>query len=149
METQRPEEHPREWGTELWIANESEYSGKILLLKDGWMSTVHYHKEKLETLYIREGKLVMQLFDDKTVKALERKQDALLVPREEVVVLPGSSLLMPRLQAHRLIALSDVEIIEFATHCRDEDSFRLTARGRLTEAERARLEGLWKARKER
>lgn len=41
-----PEEYPKTWGKELWIANSSKYCGKKLIIEKGKKcSAIHYHKK--------------------------------------------------------------------------------------------------------
>ncbi len=40
------------WGSEEWIVNNSTYCGKILNIKKGYRSSIHYHKNKHETFYL-------------------------------------------------------------------------------------------------
>ena len=47
----------KNWGKELWIAQEKEYGGKILIIKQGHHTSQHYHKDKKETIYCFKGEV--------------------------------------------------------------------------------------------
>lgn len=54
---------PKGWGREIWLANSPMYCGKILEINPGKRTSLHYHQRKHETLYLREGRLVVWLGD--------------------------------------------------------------------------------------
>ncbi len=43
------------WGRELWYHNDSDYCMKILILKSGFQSSLHFHKIKRETFIVVDG----------------------------------------------------------------------------------------------
>ena len=45
------------WGYEKWIANSSEYCGKLLFIKKNHRCSWHYHTLKDETFYLQSGKI--------------------------------------------------------------------------------------------
>lgn len=47
----------KNWEKELWIAQEKEYGGKILIIKQGHHTSQHYHKDKKETIYCFKGEV--------------------------------------------------------------------------------------------
>jgi quercetin dioxygenase-like cupin family protein len=67
------------WGKELWIAQEKEYGGKILIIKEKQHTSQHYHKDKKETIYCFQGQVDIVLND--RVITLEEGDDITLVPR--------------------------------------------------------------------
>jgi len=85
------------WGREIWIADEPEYGGKILEIKKGYSTSVHYHKEKKETIYVDKGKLL--------VKSGEH----------EFVLEEGQAVTIEPYTVHQLVALEDVRLIEVST----------------------------------
>ena len=95
----------RVWGSEEWIVNK-DYCGKILNLKKGFRSSIHYHKNKDETFYLLSGKVLLEIGDEKKV----------LEPGDIQIILPN--------QKHRFTGLEDSKIIEFSTHHEDSDSYR-------------------------
>lgn len=104
------------WGREVWIANnvENDYCGKILEIKEGYGSSMHFHVEKHETFFILSGKLQVDYID--TANAVLKT----------VIVESGETLEIERNQPHKLIPKDgDVQIIEVSTLHKDEDSKRI------------------------
>jgi quercetin dioxygenase-like cupin family protein len=93
------------WGSEEWIVNRN-YCGKILNLKKGHRCSIHYHKNKDETFYLLDGKVLLEL-DGKTI--VMNKGDAQLIEPN---------------QKHRFTGLKNSRLIEFSTHHEEEDSYR-------------------------
>jgi quercetin dioxygenase-like cupin family protein len=69
----------KDWGKELWIAEEAEYGGKILIIRENKSTSQHYHKDKKETIYCFKG-LVDIILTDKTI-TLKEGEDITLFPR--------------------------------------------------------------------
>jgi D-lyxose ketol-isomerase len=69
----------KNWGKELWIAEEAEYGGKILIIKENNSTSQHYHKDKKETIYCFKG-LVDIILTDRIV-TLKEGQDITLFPK--------------------------------------------------------------------
>ena len=69
----------KNWGKELWIAEEAEYGGKILIIKENKSTSQHYHKDKKETIYCFKG-LVDIVLTDKIV-TLKEGADITLLPK--------------------------------------------------------------------
>ena len=67
------------WGKELWIAQEKEYGGKILVIKEGHHTSQHFHKDKKETIYCFKGQVDIILKDK--VVTLKEGSDITLIPR--------------------------------------------------------------------
>jgi mannose-6-phosphate isomerase len=85
------------WGRELWYADEAEYAGKILAVREGHRLSLQYHERKKETLMVLSG----------SVKAL--------LGDEEVVVYPGSAFTIAPNTLHRFTALQDTLLLEVST----------------------------------
>jgi hypothetical protein len=67
---------PKGWGREIWIANGDLYCGKILEINKGRKCSLHFHKIKTESFYLRAGRLkvrVMETDDSKVVEEFELK----------------------------------------------------------------------------
>lgn len=103
------------WGKEEWIVN-GEYCGKILTLKKGYQSSLHYHKEKKETFYVLEGRILI------------------ISEGKDLVLSNGDILDIPREEAHRVQALEDSKILEVSTHHEDSDSYWIVKGGKLLRA---------------
>ena len=67
------------WGKELWIAQEREYGGKILVIKGNHPTSQHFHKDKKETICCFKGEVDIVLKD--RVVTLKEGEDITLVPR--------------------------------------------------------------------
>ena len=67
------------WGKELWIAEEKEYGGKILIIRENHHTSQHYHKDKKETIYCFKGQVDIILSD--RVVTLKEGNDITLIPR--------------------------------------------------------------------
>ena len=50
----------KEWGREIWMANNLlyNYCGKILQIDQGCTPSLHFHLQKHETFYITKGPLL-------------------------------------------------------------------------------------------
>jgi len=85
------------WGREIWIADEPEYGGKIIEIKKGFSTSVHYHEQKKETIYVDKGRLKVRSGPN------------------EFVVNEGEEITIEPYTVHQLIALEDVRLIEVST----------------------------------
>ena len=85
------------WGREIWIADEPEYGGKIIEIKKGHSTSVHYHEKKKETIYVDKGTLKVRSGPN------------------EFLVKEGQSITIEPYTVHQLIALEDVRLIEVST----------------------------------
>ena len=106
----------KQWGQELWLANNEkhDYCGKILTVNAGFGTSLHFHSNKHETFYVREGRLQVILID--TEQGKERHH----------MVLEDCTFEIERGQPHQLIAYDgDVEFIETSTFHKNEDSYRV------------------------
>ena len=97
MKLYKPKIVKKPWGRELWIAMEDEYGGKILEIKKGFTTSLHYHKKKKETIYVLEGTLNVY------------------TPEKSYKINPGESITIEPNDVHRLEAITDVKLIEFST----------------------------------
>jgi len=69
----------KNWGKELWIAEEAEYGGKILFVKENRSTSQHYHKDKKETIYCFKGLVDIILTD--RIATLKEGDDLTLLPK--------------------------------------------------------------------
>ena len=105
---------PKGWGREVWIANNDLYCGKILEIKKGKRCSLHFHKLKTESFYLRAGRL--KVFVKETPEA---------ATIEEFELKAGECMDVPRGLVHQMLALEDAELFEFSTRHLDSDSHRL------------------------
>jgi mannose-6-phosphate isomerase-like protein (cupin superfamily) len=106
----------KEWGHEIWLVNNKyeNYCGKILFIKKGHSTSMHFHASKHESFYILEGQLDMDIIDTETTK------------KYEITLSQGEVFTLDRLMPHMLKAVvSDVKFIETSTYHRDKDSYRV------------------------
>jgi N-acetylneuraminate synthase len=102
----------KDWGEEIWFANNELYCGKELVCRDEiWSSKgkYHYHPIKDETFYVLEGDLVLDI----------EGEELLLDPMSNSVrIKPGTR--------HRFRSVgSECRFIEVSTTHSDEDSIRV------------------------
>jgi len=69
----------KNWGKEIWIAEEAEYGGKILIMRENRCTSQHYHRDKKETIYCFKG-LVDIILTDRIV-TLKEGEDVTLYPK--------------------------------------------------------------------
>ena len=105
---------PKGWGREIWIVNNRAYCGKILEIRKGKRCSLHYHKIKNESFYLRRGKLKVRVMTSPTGAALE-----------EFELLEGECMDVPVGLVHQMEALEDSELIEFSTQHFNSDSHRI------------------------
>lgn len=106
----------KRWGYEIWLANnkEEDYCGKILYIKEGHSTSMHFHAKKHETFYILEGTLRVDIIDTSTTEIDIR------------TVKTGESFVMERNCPHKLIAQDGpVKFVEISTFHEDSDSYRV------------------------
>ena len=48
------------WGREVWFAHTEDYMGKLLIIQPGEQVSLHYHKDKEETMYVMFG--IMEVY---------------------------------------------------------------------------------------
>ena len=110
-----PKRVEKTWGYELWIYNDEDYCGKLLVFnKEGDKFSMHYHLKKKETWFVQQGGFIFKWIDIENGKLNSR------------TLVNGESVLIERGQPHQLIALEDNStIVEVSTEHFDEDSYRI------------------------
>lgn len=103
------------WGYEMWIHNDSDYCGKLLVFnKAGNKFSMHYHMKKKETWFVQSGSFLFKWIDVENGRI------------ESSTMVNGDSVLIERGLPHQLIALEDNStIFEVSTEHFDEDSYRI------------------------
>jgi mannose-6-phosphate isomerase-like protein (cupin superfamily) len=95
------------WGREIWHHNSEHYCMKTLILKSGYMSSLHMHKIKRETFLIQQGMVSLQVGS----RAL------LMRAGDSFTIRPGIY--------HRFMSLTATSrVIEASTTHHDEDVYR-------------------------
>jgi mannose-6-phosphate isomerase-like protein (cupin superfamily) len=105
---------PKGWGREIWIANGPLYCGKILEIDQGKRCSLHYHRLKTESFFLRSGKLKVRVKEYPDAPAIEEFE---LVAGQCMDVTPGL--------VHQMEALEQAELYEFSTQHFETDSYRL------------------------
>ncbi|HSO00793.1 MAG TPA: cupin domain-containing protein [Candidatus Nanopelagicales bacterium] len=89
------------WGHELIWAETDRYVGKVLHIRAGQRLSRQYHRVKDETLLIQTGEMDLEIGP---VDALERRR---MRAGDTFHVTPGT--------IHRMIAVTDVDVVEVST----------------------------------
>lgn len=89
------------WGHELIWAQTDRYVGKILHINAGESLSRQYHRVKEETLLLQTGEMTLEIGP---VEALERRT---MKPGDTFHVRPGT--------IHRMVAVTDVDLVEVST----------------------------------
>lgn len=89
------------WGYELIWAHTERYVGKLLHINQGQKLSLQYHEKKDETIHVQSGRLLFIVDRGKGLEELEMKA--------------GESFHITPFTKHRMVALSDCEILEVST----------------------------------
>ena len=110
-----PKKVEKIWGHELWIHNDEDYCGKLLVFpKKGSHFSMHYHLKKKETWYVQSGS-----FQFNWINVEDGQHDSRIIK-------VGDSVLINRGLPHQLISLEDNSVVfEVSTEHFDEDSYRI------------------------
>ena len=95
------------WGSELWVAVTQHYALKIIILKAGQRSSLQYHKQKHEHIYVDAGRAKAEFIGADGQRVTE-------------IIGPGTILENAPGQIHRLEALEDLRLIEVQTPFLDD-----------------------------
>src|SRR6266478_4764196 len=95
---------PKGWGREIWIANGDLYCGKVLEISKSKRRSLHFHKLKTESFYLRAGRLKVRIKESPESEVLE-----------EFELTAGDCMDVPRGLVHQMEALEDAELCEFST----------------------------------
>ena len=99
MDVPRRVEKP--WGYELIWAHTDRYVGKLLHVNSGHQLSLQYHHQKDETVHVQSGTLMLMV--DEGAGLLEREMG----PGESYRIVPGVR--------HRMVALTDCDVLEAST----------------------------------
>lgn len=109
---------PKKWGKEEWIIND-EYCGKILTLNKDMFTSIHYHKDKKETMCLLIGSIRIDWYPfHDYVKRNKLICSVTLTKFQSFTVYP--------MNVHKITGLHGLnQVIEISTHHEDADSYRL------------------------
>jgi len=89
------------WGYEIIWAETERYVGKILHINAGQRLSRQYHNRKEETFLIQEGEMDLELGQAPEIRTLRMKK------HDSYHCLPTT--------VHRMVAITDVDVIEVST----------------------------------
>jgi mannose-6-phosphate isomerase len=89
------------WGYELIWAHTERYVGKLLHVKQGHKLSYQYHQKKDETIHLQSGELLFVVDEGSGP--------------EEKKMKPGESYHIKPLTKHRMVAITDCDILEVST----------------------------------
>jgi mannose-6-phosphate isomerase-like protein (cupin superfamily) len=89
------------WGYEIVWAETDRYVGKILHITAGHKLSRQYHVKKDETFFVQSGEMDLEVGADKDRKVLRMKA------QDSFHCAPGT--------IHRMVAVTDVDVIEVST----------------------------------
>ena len=118
FETRRIE---KPWGYEVIWAETELYVGKLLHIDEGQQTSLQFHEQKDETIYVDSGLLRLEVGDSEE-------------SMEVVEVEPGESFHFPPGRRHRMSAIESCDLMEVSTpHLQDvvrlEDRYGRSAEG--------------------
>ena len=120
-----PRRVDKPWGHELIWADETRYVGKILHIRAGEALSLQYHERKQETIHVLSGTMRYQVGPSVT-----ELQELVLGPGDGYCTTPGT--------VHRMVAVTDCDVLEASTPDLD-DVVRLEDRYGRDETSRGRL----------
>lgn len=92
------------WGHEIIWAHTDNYVGKILFIKAGHKLSRQYHNQKEETFMVKSGSMNLEIGSVPITHLLKE----------------GDTYHCPPLTIHRMVAITDVEVIEVSTNHLDD-----------------------------
>ena len=115
VKIQHPKRVEKKWGYELWIHNDIDYCGKLLVFtKSGNKFSMHYHMIKDETWYIQKGAFQFDWIDTENGE------------RCYTQIQEGDVIEIKKGLPHQLTALTEeATVFEVSTQHFDEDSYRI------------------------
>ena len=115
IKIQTPKRVEKKWGYELWIHNDTDYCGKLLIFnKSGDKFSMHYHMIKDETWYVQNGAFQFDWIDTENGERCYTQ-----IQKGDIVEIKKG---LP----HQLTALIDeATIFEVSTQHFDDDSYRV------------------------
>ena len=115
VKIQHPKRVEKKWGYELWILNDTDYCGKLLVFtKSGNKFSMHYHMIKDETWYVQKGAFQFDWIDTENGERCYTQ-----LQKGDIVEIKKG---LP----HQLTALTEeATVFEVSTQHFDEDSYRI------------------------
>ena len=104
---------PKGWGGEYIWATNDRYCGKFMDFNTGAKFSMHFHREKDETWYVRNGRFIVRWIDTKTAEVHEQHLNE------------GAIWHNPPSQPHQLTCVEAGTVIEVSTADSVEDNYRI------------------------
>jgi mannose-6-phosphate isomerase len=98
----QPKVVSKPWGREEWIELNEFYCKKRLFVNAGHQTSLQYHLKKVETNTLISGVAYMVFVDGEG-----KRSEVRLKPRQSITIHPP--------QIHRLVAVTDIELLEVST----------------------------------
>lgn len=98
---QGPVRVEKPWGHEIIWARTDRYVGKLLHIKAGHQLSLQYHKVKDETVHVQSGQMKFRV-----------EEGGQMVER---IMNPGDSYHITPFTKHRMIAVTDCDVLEAST----------------------------------
>jgi mannose-6-phosphate isomerase len=96
-----PRRVDKPWGHEVIWAQTDRYVGKLLHIKAGHKLSLQYHQRKDETVHVLSGKMIFVV--DEGTGLVEKEMNA------------GDTYHIKPLTKHRMVAVTDVDVLEAST----------------------------------
>ena len=96
------------WGSELKWAHTAHYVGKILEVNGGEALSIQYHRQKVETMLVLEGTGRMMLY------VMDEDGEPNVTSVTQMTA--GDTFHIPPHQIHRVVADTDMRIVEVSTN---------------------------------
>lgn len=108
----------KNWGYEFWVHN-NDICYKILVLKKGWLGSLHYHSVKNEQFTVIDGAMLLEL------GAINEYGQ--YIKAETIEMRVGDTRYISRRTCHRFSSLTDTTVVlEESSHHDDADTYRIT-----------------------
>lgn len=101
------------WGYENIVISTDDYCGKIMHFTKGSKFSMHFHHQKMESWYVMSGEFILEYICTKDAK----------VHQEELH--QGDTRHIHPLLPHRLICITEGDILEVSTPDSVEDNYRV------------------------
>ena len=102
MDDKLPQKTEKPWGFELLFAHTPNYAGKLLFIRKGHRFSLQYHQKKDETIYVYEGKSLVE-----TESNDGQLTSAILQAGQHIRIRPHTR--------HRIQAIDDTMLFEVST----------------------------------
>jgi mannose-6-phosphate isomerase-like protein (cupin superfamily) len=89
------------WGHEIVWAETDHYVGKVLHIKAGHKLSRQYHERKDETFFVQSGEMKLEIGEATAMHTL--------------ILAPGEAFHCTPKTIHRMVAVTDVDVIEVST----------------------------------